>query len=287
VRLKHVTRVMRVAVVGLCCWSLVAFGQPARANSFSPEHDPLNHAFAVYIGSGLFVAGGRSVFVFRVAPMTTLRSEEEHKLGVRLRINATFGFYDLKPEDLLDLELPDRIDTVALVPGVEFPIKLYDNWTLMPFIDVGAATDSEFHDVTMVVGTGSRSRAEFHDKRHLYVLWNVLVYANNFDDDEFDREDYTVFRTDFEMRKLAKFKMFKRDLDLGLLAKSDWFFDTVLIDVPLREPVKIRKRFELGFTIGSTRKYVLMKMLTAPRIGVTYITGDGVSGIRFVLRFRN
>jgi hypothetical protein len=287
VRSRQPARVIQWVIAGFCCWSLLAGGQPARANNFSPEHDPLNHAFAVYIGSGLYVAGGRSVFVFRIAPLTTLRSEEKHKLGIRLRINATFGFYDLKPEDFLNFELPDRIATIALVPGVEFPIKLYDNWTLMPFIDAGAATDSEFHDVTMVVGTGARSRAEFHDKRHLYVLWNVFVYANNIDDDEFDRQDYTVFRTDFEMRKLVTFKMFKRDLDMGLLAKSDWFFDTVLIDVPLGEPVKIRKRFELGLTIGSTRKYVFKKMLTAPRFGVTYITGDGVSGVRFVLRFRN
>lgn len=278
---------MRWAIAGLCCCSLVAIGQPVRANSFSPEHDPLNHAFAVYIGSGLYVAGGRSVFVVRVAPRTTLRSEEKHGFGIRLRINATFGFYDLKPEDFLNFELPDRIGTFALVPGVEFPIELYDNWTLMPFIDAGAATDTEFHDMTMVVGAGTRSRAEFHDNRHSYVLWNIFVYANNIDDDQYDRQDYTVFRTDFEMRKLVKFKMFKRDLDLGLLVKSDWFFDTVIIDVPLGEPVKIRKRFELGFTIGSTQKYVFKKLLTAPRFGMTYITGDGLSGVRFALRFRN
>jgi hypothetical protein len=266
---------------------LVAAVQPLRANSFSPEHDPLNHAFAVYIGSGFYIADGRSVFIFRVTPKATLRSEEENSFGIRIRINATFGFYDLKPEDFLDFELPESVSTFALVPGVEFPIKLYENWTLMLFVDAGLATDTEFNDPTWVVGTGTRSRAEFHDKRHLYVLWNEFIYANNFNDDDFERKDYTVFRTDFEMRKLVNFKLLKRDLDLGLLAKGDWYFDTVLIDVPFDEAVTIRKRYELGFTVGSTRKYVFKKLLTAPRFAVTYIAGDGASGVRLALRFRN
>lgn len=277
----------RWAIVGFCCWLLAAMTHPARANSFSPEHDPLNHAFAVYIGSGFYIADGRSVFIFRVTPKTTLRSEEKNSFGIRLRINATFGFYDIEPGDFLDLELPDRIGTVALVPGVEFPVKLYDNWTLMPFVDFGAATDTEFSDLNWVVGTGARSRAEFKDKRHLYVLWNEFIYANNISEDESERQDYTVFRTDFEMRKLVNFKLLKRNLDLGLLAKGDWYFDTVLIDLALDDAVTIRRRFELGLTVGSTRKYVFKKLLTAPRFGVTYVAGDGTSGVKLALRFRN
>lgn len=253
-----------------------------------PEADPLNHAYAVYLGSGLYVAGGRSVFVFRIAPKIKIRSEEEHSFGIRLRINATFGFYDLKPEDFLDAEIPDNFGTFALVPGVEFPIKLFDNWTLAPFLDVGPATDTAFREITLVVGTGLRSRAEFHDKRYKYLLWNDFIYARNSKTDVSATDDYTLFRTDFEMRGLVKYRLGKRPMDLGLLFGSDFFFDTVIVELPRGRPIGIRDRWDIGLTTGSTERWkVFKKMITAPRLGLAYRFGEGISSVVISIRFRN
>ncbi len=253
-----------------------------------PEADPLNHAYAVYLGSGLYVAGGRSVFVVRIAPRIKVRSEEEHSFGIRLRINATFGFYDLKPEDFLDAEIPDELGTFALVPGVEFPIKLFDNWTLAPFLDVGPATDTAFREITLVVGTGLRSRAELHDKRHTFLLWNDFIYARNSRTDVSQTDDYTLFRTDFELRGLVKYSLGQRPMDLGLLFRSEFFFDTVIVELPLGRPVGINHRWDIGLTTGSTEPWQFFKrMITAPRFGVAYRFGEGTSSVVFSIRFRN
>ena len=257
------------------------------AQETSPEFDPLNHAFSVYMGSGIYVSQGRSVYVFRVAPRIRLRSEEEHAFGIRLRINATLGFFDLDPKDFLDFKFPDRVGTFALVPGVEFPIKLYSNWTLIPFLDAGAAVDTEVRDVVVVVGTGLRSRAEFNDAAHTYVLWNELIYANNLQDSANDRVDYSVFRTDLDLRGLVGFKLSKRAFDLGLMAKVEQFFDGIIIERVLLEPLQIQRKYELGLTFGPSEKWkTLRNMFTVPRIGLTYRFGDGPSGVRFVLRSR-
>ena len=140
----------------LGCLLLLAVSGPVMAQATAPEADPLNHAFSVYLGSGIYVSENRSVFIFRIAPRIKIRSEKDHKFGIRLRFNLTFGFYDFDPKHLIELEFPDRLGTFAFVPGIEFPVNIYDNWVLIPFFDVGPATDTEFQDVNVVLGTGFR-----------------------------------------------------------------------------------------------------------------------------------
>jgi hypothetical protein len=279
---------MRWAAVLLMLAAVVAHADLAWGQDSGPETDPLNHAYAVYMGGGLYVSGERSVFVVRVAPRIRLRSEENHPFGLFLRINATAGFYDLKPTDFPNLEIPDRLGTFALVPGVEFPIKIFDQWTLSPFLDAGVATDTQIHDNTVVIGTGFRSRAVLHDERLKYLLWNEFVYARNSKTTVSAADDYTLFRTDFELRGLVKYHLGKRPFDLGLVAETDFFFDTVIVDLPLGEPVGIRYRWELGLSTGSTEPWKhLKKMVTAPRLGISYVDGEGNSAIRITILFRN
>ena len=279
---------MRSARVVLACAVVgVAAGSPAAQQS-APETDPLNHAYAVYMGSGLYVSGERSVFVFRLAPRIRIRSESEHAFGIRLRVNATFGFYDLQPSDFQNLEVPDQLGTFALVPGVEFPVPMGERWTLTPFADLGFATDTEIRETTRVGGLGLRSRAALHDARLAYLLWNEFVYARNSSTEVSPTDDYTLFRTDFELRGLVKYRLGKRPFDLGLVAETDFYFDTVIVDLPLGEPVSIRYRWELGVSTGATEPWKHFKnMFTAPRLGIGYRSGQGDSSIRLTILFRN
>lgn len=281
---------MRRAVLAAAVLALI-WGAPAPArgqdSEGSPEFDPLNHAYSVYLGSGYYVSEGRSLFVFRVAPKVRIRSEEERSFGIRLRFNATLGFFEFAPEDLIDLEFPERIGTFAFVPGVEFPIRVSPGWTLMPFLDFGVATDTGFHDTSYVLGTGARSRAEWRDTRHVYALWNELVLARNTTTSVRDGDDYTLFRTDFEMRGLVDFTLAKRPFDLGVVAGADIFFNAVVIDQLFDEPKTVNRRYELGFTVGPTEKWpMLRKIVTVPRLGVSYRFGEGASSIRFIIRTR-
>ena len=285
-------RAMRWAAAVLVACGIAGFSaRPTLAQvKAPPETDPLNHAYAVYMGSGLYFSGERSVFVFRVAPRIKLRSAENHPFGIGLRINSTFGFYDLDRSDLGNLQdVPEQLGTFALVPGVEFPIPLEDNWTVTPFIDAGVATDTEIHEETIVLGAGLRSRAEFHDAYpHTYLLWNEFVYARNSSTDVSATDDYMLFRTESEMRELVRYKLGERPFDLGVAAELHFFFDTVLVDIPLGDPVTVRYRWELGLTTGSTRPWKpLQKWITAPRLGVGYRSGEGDSSIRITIRFRN
>lgn len=265
---------------------LLASIRPSVAQDNSPESDPLNHAYAVYLGSGVYVAGGRTVFVFRVAPKFRILSEEQRSFGIRLRLNATFGFYNLRGNDFPGFNVPDRVNSFAFVPGVEFPIKLYENWTLMPFLDFGAARDDEFKETTLVHGVGFRSRAEFEDTRHIYVLWNELIAAGNSSTDFSPQDNYTVFKIDFEMRGIIDYTLGGRSYDLGLLAKADFYLDPLLIEPPTSPTFEVNQLYQIGFTTGPMERWKPFKWVTMPRFGLTYGFGERVSGVGFLFRFR-
>jgi len=260
---------------------------PIMAQATAPEADPLNHAFAVYVGGGIYVSENRSVFIFRIAPRIKILSAKDRKFGIGLRFNATFGFYDFDPKDLIELEFPDRLGTFAFVPGVEFPINIYDNWVLIPFFDAGPATDTKFQDVNVVVGTGFRSRAEWHHSHFTFLLWNELVYAKNLQTKEYASEDYSLLRSDFEARGLVRYRLGKQPFDFGLLLGLDWFFDTIIVNVPFDRPKEIGTRYEIGFTTGPSKPWhQLKKMVKVPRLGLSYRFGQGTSSVRFLISTR-
>jgi len=272
--------------VGVLALALLVGGMPVRAQN-SAEQDPLNHAFAVYLGSGIYVSNGNQVYVFRIAPKIRIRNENEHAFGVRFRINATLGFYNFDPKDLIDLEFPDRASTYAIVPGVDFPIKIYESWTLYPFVDFGPAIDDIAREVTLVFGVGSLSRAEFHDDHFTYVLWNELIYAANKEDDQFPTDDFSVFRTQLDVRELVKFRALQRQFDLGILFGNELYFNRLIVQAPDGETFEVKDRWEIGFTVGASEPWKpLKKLVKAPRLGVGYRFGDGPNGVRFILRFR-
>lgn len=250
--------------------------------------DPFNHAFAVYLGSGLYVTGDRSVFILRAAPKISLRDETKHPFGVRLRLTGSVGFYDTMLDSLEDiLDLPDRIGTWAVMPGVEFPIMIYQNWTLMPFFDIGVASDTEFEDTTIVTGIGARSRAHFKGKRLYHVLWNELIAAANHGQDDVESDAYTLFRIDYELRGLVNYRLFKTEMDFGLLGLSETYLNAPVLGLPGRG-LEVNQRFEVGFTVGATEQWkTIKKKVTMPRLGITYRFGEDTSSVRFVIRFRN
>jgi hypothetical protein len=284
----NVTRaILRLVAGALGCLLICLAVGPAIAETTAPEADPLNHAFSVYLGSGIYVSENRSVFIFRIAPRIKILSEKDRKFGIRLRLNATFGFYDFDPKDLIELEFPDRLGTFAFVPGIEFPVNMYDNWVLIPFFDVGPATDTNFQDLNVVLGVGFRSRAEWHHKRFAYLLWNELIYAKNLETKEYASEDYSMLRSDFETRGLARYRLGKRPFDFGLLLGIDWFFDTIIVNVPFDQPEPIGARYEVGFTTGPSQPWrQLKKIVKVPRLGLSYRFGQGSSSVRFLISSR-
>ena len=276
----------RRIVLLLCVGALALTAVPAcAADDPHPDAHPFNPTFAVYMGSGIYFVEGRSALLFRIPVGIRLRDEREHAFGIRLRINTALGFYNLDPGDLGTIFDSDNVATVAVVPGIEFPIRIYDNWTMGPFLDLGGSFNNATDEWTGVLGTGFRSRAEFAGKGLQFLLFNELIYGNNLNTETvFD--DFGLLRTAFDIRRLINFKVFKRPIDLGLLFKNELYAGEVAFVRPGLDSLVTRVRWEAGFTVGPTEKVKILKLITAPRLGISYRFGGGTDAIRIIFRAR-
>lgn len=276
----------RRVVFLFCFGALFLAATPAGAGGDPhPDAHPFNPSFAVYMGSGIYFVEGRSALLFRIPVGVRLRDERDHAFGIRLRINAAFGFYDLDPGDLGTIFDTENVATFAIVPGIEFPIRIFDNWTMGPFLDLGSSFNNASDEWTGVLGTGFRSRAEFGGERLQYLLFNELIYGNNLNTaTAFD--DFGLLRTAFDIRRLIRFRAFKHSNDFGLLFKNEFYAGEVRFARPELESLATRVRWEVGFTVGSSERVKVLKLFTAPRFGISYRFGGGTDAVRVIFRSR-
>ena len=130
------------------------------------------------------------------------------------------------------------------------------------------------------------SRAVWEQSRFQYLLWNELIYGNNLNTQTvFD--DFLVLRTDFDIRRMIKFRIKDQAQDVGLLFANDLYFNEVRFVRPGQESLVTTVRWEAGFTIGPTEQWKVTKMqIPLPRLGLSYRFGDGPGTFRFVLTGR-
>ena len=269
--------------------ALIAAGLPIVAQSDSetaPETSPYSFGFASYAGSGYYNIEGSQALILAFNPRIRLRNEEEKPFGVILRLGVTLGFYDVQTEDFFTFDLPGQVGTFTLLPGVEFPIKVAKNWTLGPFGDFGAAYNTDTGEATYVAGVGIRSWAYMRTKRVDYSLWNRFLYARDSGTDVTQGTAFIQFRTELDVRRVAVHEIYGRAFDFALYFQNDFYPQSLEIPRDVEDVLKIATRWQVGFTWGPLEMWRPWWKFTVPRLGISYILGDGSSGWRFILRYR-
>jgi hypothetical protein len=147
---------LRFGSVALLAW--LAASPQARAAADTS----LSFAFAAQAGSGIYSIEGRVVQIYRIPVDFTVRPLEDDSVwGAVLGVPVTLGFYDYTTADLLEGDFPSHVGTASLLPGVEFPVRALDRWTLYPHADAGAAKDFSGDNLVWIYDTGVRSIVSF------------------------------------------------------------------------------------------------------------------------------
>ncbi|RLU00387.1 hypothetical protein [Ketobacter sp.] len=167
-------------------WGVIALvlgcigGTAVRAEESAPK-EPANYAFAAYMGSGLYGATDASLFVLNL-PMTFQWRERK---DIRIRFSTSAGFFDYGRENIEELEIPDSIGTLTLIPGVEKVYAASDRWELIPHIDYGYAKNFSTKEEAQVYSVGLHSR--YYTKgeidRHVWVNKIILAGYRTFSSD--------------------------------------------------------------------------------------------------------
>jgi hypothetical protein len=271
--------------VAIGCLLVVAGAGGVRAQGDDDvEFDPFNFAFAAYAGSGVYANGDRTVYVFRIPAWIRLRADDAGPFGIRLSIKTTLGFYDFAPQDLVEFEFPDSLGTLSVIPGAELRFQVSERWQLKPFLDYGIAWDTETDDTVWVLGTGLRARAEYPWKQRSMVWWNELIYAMNSETGLDPFTDFARLRTKFEVRQPAGFSVGGQETAFAPYVTLDYYFDEVVLERPLLDPVLVRERYEIGLTWGTSERAKVW-IISLPRVGLGYRFGQDLSTVRLVLSF--
>lgn len=240
----------------------------------------INHAFATELGTGVYDMGGRSIFVVRFTPHYALRPANNDSAGIRLVAPLAAGSFDFNPFDSLEPDVPDRVDSFSLMPGIEFDLPQRDDWVLTPWLRAGGSFSDGQSD-GLLYGAGARlhwsGKRGAVEMERLHELSLVKVdYRADIPSDRFLR-----LRTALDLRHVTPLAVTRaRHLHAGLYVIADVVPDPP--ELPLEAGEQSVVQLELGVTFN-TEPRPRIGAWRLPRLGFGYRLAGGFSGWRIVI----
>lgn len=263
---------------------LLSGTSPARAASDAAtraDQKFTSYAYAHEFGSGVYDFSGRTLQVYGLPLGWTLLQHDEDHPGLRLRLPVTLGFLDFRSSDVIETGLPDQVDSVSFVPGVELEFLVGDHWRVLPYLQVGKSLANEADVETDLFGTGLRAERGFVAGRYRGFYAGEAAYSRvDYRATGLPEDDFIRLRNGAELTRATGVALAGRSLECGLFATLDLFADPPTgpatgVDVP-------RVQFETGVVFG-TNPALRMWKVPLPRVGLSYRFAGDVSAVRVVL----
>ena len=268
----------RRLLICLCITSL-GHAQTSPTRRDEAVGSSINYVFATDLGSGVYDLDGRTLQIYQLTYRKTLREVAEDRLGVRFDVPVTLGFFDFDPLDVLAEGIPTRVDSFSVVPGITLDYAMDDDWHLLPYMRAGFSVASSSVD-GWLWGAGVRIQ-----RRRDYGAWSSLVrseiavagvnYRETIPNDEFVR-----LRQGFDVTRGLGWKIYGREVELGLYAIGDLILDPPT--VPVANADRQPGQAEFGFTLATRARFKIWRF-DAPRLGFGYRFAGDLSAWRFVI----
>ena len=231
--------------------NLGLFAGPSHAGEEDPD---INYAYAVFTGTGKYSLNDRTIYVFR-APLEfdlkPVNYDAGETLGLTLLLPVAMGLTNFEDIDELPELSVDDVQSVSIVPGVEFPFALKQNWLLMPFAHAGLGVDTKSNSETFIWGTGIRSSATLGEDGNWLVgaefLWAGERPNNNDPDNDFVRWGFGA-----EYKIPSERQLFGRRISWHARL-IQWYFSNAVVFKPPLLPFRLEKSTEIGIAIGFSR----------------------------------
>jgi hypothetical protein len=268
----------RLLIIPMLLWSLATGA--AQPLSIS-EGAVINFGFATQLGSGIYSVSGRTLQVYRLPFAYALPGSEDSRYQPRLTLPVTFGFLDFRPRDVVDSGLPERIDSISLVPGLALEIRMSEAWSLEPFIEAGVSRDRSSEINQRVYAIGMRSIHDLGSGVTNRELVGEILHAVVDLPDANERDDFTRLRLGASSRRPFRPDDGGRRPDFLAYGIVDLFSDVPAGPASAERGQDGLVQFELGVTFGATEKLHLWR-IPLPRVGLGYRFGEGLSVYRIV-----
>ena len=257
---------------------------PLAAADTSPEEaiPQGNFAFAHRLGSGIYEISGRTVQVYRLPFEWQWRERSDRHAGVMVTVPITLGFFDFKPELLLEEGLPTDVSTMAIVPGLRWNFTASEVWQISPFIEAGVARDRRNDRNSQVFTAGLEIErtdpSSFGPLRQKYSA----IYALS-STDEVGRDSLVQLVGGLEVQRELRRSPGRKPWGYAPYVALRWYPQppgAPLLAVRSAQRVAPLQG-EVGIMFGPLEP-VRVGRFTLPRVGLSYRVGRDLSAIRLV-----
>jgi len=252
-------------IAASCAPGLVAAQSPLRAS----EEQLVNYAYATQLGSGVYDISGRTLQIYRLPFGYTFSQPDGARPGIRLTLPLTIGFLDFEPQDVLHTGLPNNLDTLSFVPGVQFDFALSPQWHVLPFAELGRSWDLDGAGDATVYSVGGHLAGLFKPGSYDLRVDVGLTYAAVDPNGAVRSDHLTLLEVDLEARHALGLNLAGHPLDWGAYLLNEYFVNRA--DEPVANATESADpyQFEVGLTLGPQSKMTVWH-IPVPRLGVGY-----------------
>jgi hypothetical protein len=245
------------------------------------EQAVINFGFATQLGSGIYTLSGRTLQVYRLPFSWKIPAADDARVHARVTLPLTIGLADFDPIDVIESGLPEGLDTISFVPGIELRIAVADNWHLEPFVEAGIARDSTSEFDQRVYSVGLRSRYELEDGELHWEFLEELLHMTVEQKSADSSDDCTRFRLGVTARRALDAILMGRRADYLAYGFVDVYTDTPAGPADGEQGDSGGAQLEIGITFGTVEPLKIWRV-PLPRLGIGYRVGEDLSVFRVV-----
>jgi len=226
-------------------------------------------------------AEARSLQIYRIPISFNVRQLEDKPWGLRVYVPVSLGAYELEATtDVQDFFA--RLNSIAVVPGVEFLLPAGDRWVIKPFAEVGVGDDSATDSVSLLYSLGLRARGEFQPRPFDVMVGSALKYRNNTTSQAI-KNWYSTVEFGVDAQLPLGFSLASKAARGGAYVILRHFSD-LEFELITDGPISVDWNYEVGLSF-STDPALKLWVVKMPWVGLGYRWGDGVRGVRLNFSF--
>lgn len=113
----------------------------------------------------------------------TLRAPKDGSFGIRLRLSVFFSWNNVRFEEIEGGDIAASIETLTIVPGVEFMVPVGERWMVRPYGQIGGLQALGVSGHRWMASLGSRARVFWPFEEWTLSAGGKLEYTSIFDED--------------------------------------------------------------------------------------------------------
>jgi hypothetical protein len=226
-------------------------------------------------------ASTTSFQIYRVPISFPIRRLEDKPWGLRITLPVSLGTSELQAATDVG-DVVESIQSVAVIPGVEFLLPVGERWVLKPFAEAGVGDDSRTGDTHLLYAAGIRARGEYEARPFDLTAGTAFRYRSPAETDVV-KNWYSTVEVGLDAQLPLGFSVGSRSARGGGYAILRHFSD-LEFELVTEGPFDVSWNYEVGLSFSTVPALQAWKV-KLPWIGLGYRFGDHTRGIRLNFAF--